>query len=349
MSPPIDNVTPLSRDNLWAFDAAPKVSAASRPWVAPLGVAAAVGLGILTFATLNGARLQHETSTAPTPTLATTLPPASAPAPLAPVTTPPADETLLASASRQNAAEAETRLRAPAMIVDLSAHGASGAQSAVDASSVSAALGGEALTGDERFSARLGGGGQTAQARALTNPRTTIPQGVIIAGVLETAINSDLPGYVRALVSRDVRSFDGSTVLVPRGSRLIGQYRAATALGQSRAFVIWTRLMRPDGVAIDLNSPGADALGRGGLAGETDRHFIRRFGSAMLLTAFGAAANAAADTQTQVIIGATRNDAASIALDEEIAIGPTIRVPQGEPVRIFVSRDLDFSAVGAAP
>ena len=64
-----------------------------------------------------------------------------------------------------------------------------------------------------------------------------IAQGAVIPAVLETAINSDLPGYVRAVVSRDVSSFDGKNVLVPRGSRLVGQYRSGVALGQSRAFV----------------------------------------------------------------------------------------------------------------
>src|SRR6185312_11324235 len=181
----------------------------------------------------------------------------------------------------------------------------------------------------------------------------TIPQGSIISAVLETAINSDLPGYVRALVSRDVSSFDGARVLAPRGSRLIGQYRAGVALGASRVFVVWTRLIRPDGVTIDLNSPGADALGRGGLEGETDRHFFQRFGGAILLTLLGGATNAVtADRDTQVIIGVARGggDAASTALQQEINISPTIRVAQGTPIRIFVSRDLDFSGVaGASP
>ncbi|MGQ4828530.1 TrbI/VirB10 family protein, partial [Enterococcus faecalis] len=79
--------------------------------------------------------------------------------------------------------------------------------------------------------------------------------------------NSDLPGFVRAVVSRDVTGFDGNRVLIPAGSRLIGQYRSGLAAGQSRAFVIWTRMIRPDGVSVALGSPVTDTLGRAGLGG----------------------------------------------------------------------------------
>ena len=78
----------------------------------------------------------------------------------------------------------------------------------------------------------------------------------MIPAVLETAINTDVPGYVRAVVSQDVRSFDGTRVLVPRSSRLIGQYQSGLQAGQKRAYVIWTRLIRPDGVSVALASPG---------------------------------------------------------------------------------------------
>ena len=63
--------------------------------------------------------------------------------------------------------------------------------------------------------------------------------------MLETAIDTDLPGYVRAVVSRDVKSFDGAHVLIPRSTRLIGQYKSGLATGQTRAYIIWTRLIRP--------------------------------------------------------------------------------------------------------
>ncbi|MDZ4762237.1 MAG: type IV secretion system protein VirB10 [Alphaproteobacteria bacterium] len=266
------------------------------------------------------------------------------------------------------------RLRAPALIVDLGEYrgvensgtasgapldpralvGALGAsQSAMGAIAGSGGPGGLAnQNADENFALRLGVGGDAskpAKASAMINLSTTVVEGSVIPAVLETAINSDLPGYVRAVVSRDVRSFDGSQVLVPRGSRLIGQYRSGVALGQSRAFVIWTRLIRPDGAAVDLASPATDGLGRGGLDGEVDRHFLQRFGGAILLSVLNLVVGAATDaSDTSIVIASTRagSDIASVALSKDLDIAPTVTVPQGAPVRVFVSQDLDFSDVG---
>jgi type IV secretion system protein VirB10 len=159
-----------------------------------------------------------------------------------------------------------------------------------------------------------------------------------------------LPGFVRAVVSRDVRSFDGTTVLVPRGSKLIGQYRSGVALSQTRAFVVWSRIITPDGVSIDIGSPGTDQLGRGGLEGETDTHFFARFGSAILLSVMGAGLEALAqpsNNTTSIVIGSQQqaSQVASIALQKQIDIPVTIKVPQGTPVQVFLTRDLDFAGV----
>lgn len=215
-----------------------------------------------------------------------------------------------------------------------------------------ASPGGVQRNSDEAFAERVGGsdGPDRAVATTLRNLGAVVPQGAMIPGVLETAINSDLPGYTRAIVSRDVRSFDGKHVLIPRGSRLIGQYKSAVALGQSRAFIIWTRVTRPDGVSIQIGSPGTDALGRGGLQGEVDRHFFARFGGSILLSVLNAGVNAVSDTPTtQIAIGSpgAAASAASSALQGN-SVPPTIKVAQGEAIRIFVARDLDFSNVGPA-
>jgi type IV secretion system protein VirB10 len=149
------------------------------------------------------------------------------------------------------------------------------------------------------------------------------------------------------VVTREVRSFDGTTLLVPRGSHVIGQYRSGIALGQSRVFVVWTRLIRPDGVSIELASAGTDDLGRGGLEGDVDRHFLQRFGGSILLSLMGLTGEALSNGSTQVVINSTQGatNAAGVALQQEITISPTIDVPAGTPLRIFVARDLDFSAV----
>lgn len=129
-------------------------------------------------------------------------------------------------------------------------------------------------------------------ARASKNFRTDalVAQGTMIRGVLETAIQSDLPGNVRAITSEDVYSFDGRRVLIPAGTRLIGEYRSGLARGQTRVFVVWTRLLRSDGVSVSLGSIGTDPLGRAGVGGEVDNHYVERFGSAILLTMVGGGA-----------------------------------------------------------
>ncbi|MGA0605242.1 TrbI/VirB10 family protein [Phenylobacterium sp. VNQ135] len=205
---------------------------------------------------------------------------------------------------------------------------------------------------DEQFAARAEAApAERSRAVMLHDTSSVVAQGAMIPAVLETALNSDLPGFTRAVVSRDVRSFDGRTVLIPRGSRVIGQYRNAQALGASRAFVIWTRILRPDGASIQIGSSGADELGRAGLAGKVDRHFLQRFGGSILLSVINAGVAAAAGPPAaQIVIGSSQ-DASSIASSASSpqAISPTIRVAQGTAIRIFVARDLDFSSVGAAP
>jgi type IV secretion system protein VirB10 len=193
---------------------------------------------------------------------------------------------------------------------------------------------------------------ETSVATQLGNLRTLIAQGSTIPAVLETALNSDLPGYTRAIVSRDIRGFDGSAVLLPRGSRLIGQYKNAMSVGQARVFIIWTRVIRPDGVSIQIGSPGGDSLGRGGMTGDVNSHFFARFGGSVLLSLLNIAGSAVAGTpSTQISIGSPQAavGAAAGAATGDTQIPPTINVPQGSSINIFVARDLDFSPVQSHP
>jgi type IV secretion system protein VirB10 len=204
--------------------------------------------------------------------------------------------------------------------------------------------GGDAVTANAGdFASKVGGvGGGTAQARPMVNPQTTVTQGTLIPAVLETAINTDVPGYVRAVVSQDVRSFDGTRVLVPRSSRLIGQYQSGLQGGQKRAYVIWTRLIRPDGASVNLASPAVGFDGTTGLAGSVNSHFFKRFGSSILLSVISGLTTGGAS----VVLGGGAS-AASTALQQDGQIAPTVRVRQGEPIRVFTARDLDFSQVAA--
>jgi type IV secretion system protein VirB10 len=202
---------------------------------------------------------------------------------------------------------------------------------------------GPAAAGGDDFASKLGAGGSgAAKAQVSIDPKTTIAQGTLIPAVLETAINTDLPGYARAVVSADVRSFDGTRVLLPRSTRLIGQYKSGIQAGQKRAYVIWTRVIRPDGVSVDIGSPGTDFSGQTGLAGKVNTHFFERFGSAMLLSVVG---GLSAMGNSAAIIAGGGQSAAAAAVGQTGQIGPTVRVPQGEPIRVFTARDLDFSRV----
>jgi len=217
---------------------------------------------------------------------------------------------------------------APALIVD-----SSGPAATSPASSVG-------IAGDDAFGTS---GSEVAKATRMKNPGQTVSQGTLIPAVLETAINSDLPGYVRAVVSSDIRSFDGSRVLVPRSSRLIGQYKSGVAGGQTRAYVMWTRLIRPDGVSVALASPAVDESGQTGLTGKVDGHFMKRFGSSLLLSVVGAASTVASGGAGLILSGG--ESAASVAASRDGQIPPTIKVRQGQPIRVFTAKDLDFSTV----
>ena len=185
-----------------------------------------------------------------------------------------------------------------------------------------------------------------ARSTRLEEPSNTVVQGTLIPAVLETAINTDTPGYARAVVSQDVRSFDGSRVLIPRSSRLIGEYKAATSAGQRRAYLMWTRLLRPDGVSIALASPAVDFSGQAGVTGKVNAHFFSRFGSAILLSVLGGAANLASGGASVIMTGG--QSAASVAAERDSSRAATIRVRQGEPIRVFTAKDLIFNTDGAA-
>lgn len=286
-----------------------------------------------------------------------------APAPSAPSSAVPAPAPLVPAA--QPTPGASTPLAGPAPAPVLSAPPATGIATLPQASpqasptvvfdagsgmpSVLAGPAGEAkgsgsANANDDFAARLSGAGTTATAASSFDPATTVTQGTLIPAVLETAIDTDVPGFVRAIVSTDVRSFDGRRVLVPRSSRLIGQYKSGLTAGQKRAYVIWTRLIRPDGVSVNLGSPAIAFGGETGLPGKVNSHFFERFGSAMLLSVVGGLSSIGTGGAS-VVIGSGGQSAAAAAVQNSSSVGPTIRVRQGEPIRVFTAKDLDFSQV----
>jgi type IV secretion system protein VirB10 len=209
---------------------------------------------------------------------------------------------------------------------------------------------GRRLSGNEGFLASATEQSHdTVRAGQLADPSRTLVQGTILQGVLETAITTDLPGAVRAVLTEDVVSYDGSTTLLPRGSRLIGTYSARVKIAQRRALIAWTRAVTPAGVSVALGGIGADALGRSGQTGQVDTHFWERFGSTALISVFGMAPQLAVDGQTDAdvadaldAIGGDLESSSRSALDAYLRIAPTIDIAQGDRLAIFVNRDLTF-------
>lgn len=187
----------------------------------------------------------------------------------------------------------------------------------------------------------------TSTGQVLPRQNRLVAQGTIIQAILETAINSDLPGMIRGQVSEDVYAFDGSRVMIPKGSRLIGRYSSNIEIGQNRVVAVWTRLIRPDGNSIALGSPASDDLGVSGLTGSVDTHFGERFGSAALvsvlagISGYGASRiDDAAGRDTATNVGDDFTGAAGNSFERYLSLAPTIRADQGSRVSVFVARDL---------
>ncbi|PJE38410.1 conjugal transfer protein [Pseudooceanicola lipolyticus] len=187
------------------------------------------------------------------------------------------------------------------------------------------------------------------QAEVIANPSNTVIQGTMIQAVMETALDSSLPGQTRAIISEDVFSYDGSRLLIPRGSRLIGRYRSGIEIAQKRVTIAWDRIVLPNNQTVQISSFGGDELGRSGVTGFVDTRFDERFGSAALISIISAAPSVAAaqvedETTADVLedVGDDLADATDSVIGEYLSIGPVIYVDQGARVTVMVDRDLEI-------
>lgn len=180
--------------------------------------------------------------------------------------------------------------------------------------------------------------------------------GAVIAAALVTGINSDLPGQVTAQVTSHVYdSPTGSHLLIPQGSRLIGQYDSQVAFGQRRVLLVWSRVVMPDGTSIVLDRlQGGDTQGFSGLEDKVDYHWGQLFRAAALSTLLGVGTQLAVDDESD-IARAIRESAQDSAEDigqqivrRQLNIQPTLTVRPGFPVRVIVNRDLVMQPYGAA-
>ncbi|MND74971.1 Type IV secretion system protein virB10 [compost metagenome] len=184
-----------------------------------------------------------------------------------------------------------------------------------------------------------------------------VQAGTVISAALITGVKSDLPGQITAQVTEHVYdSPTGSHLLIPQGSRLIGQYDSQVAFGQSRVLLVWNRLIMPDGTSIVLERlQGTDPQGFSGLEDGVDYHWGRLFKAATLSTLLGIGTEIGSSNDENEIAKAIRESAQDTASDvgqqivrRQLSIQPTLTIRPGFPVRVIVQRDLLMQSYGAA-
>ena len=192
--------------------------------------------------------------------------------------------------------------------------------------------------------------------------------GWVIPALLLTAMESELPGKITAQVSEDVYdSGTGNYLLIPQGSRLVGEYANAIQYGQSRIFVAWQRIIYPDNSALDIGAmPGADGEGESGFHDLVDNHFLRLFGSALLMSAITTGITYSQDQgQGQnnnyngnppragdvlsAGLGQQLGAATSALLEKNLSIPPTLKIRQGYGFNVVVVKDLVFDRPYVVP
>lgn len=192
--------------------------------------------------------------------------------------------------------------------------------------------------------------------KSIINPNLSLDKGTFIPCILKTQIISTISGNVACIVTNDVYSSAGTVLLIEKGSTVQGSFKSSSMeVGFERLFVIWEEIKTPKRVIIDINSGAVDELGGSGTEGWIDDHWMKRFGSAIMLSmiddalslALGKGKNINEDS-AYYYTQSTRDTAISMAntvLQQTINIKPTLYRNHGDVVGIYVNRDIDFSQV----
>jgi len=203
------------------------------------------------------------------------------------------------------------------------------------------------------------------------NPSMTLAKGTLPDCTLLTAILTDQPGFLKCILSAPVMSMDGKVVLMEAGTTMEGEYTQGLQAGQKTIFTLWSRAVTPNFVSVQLNSPGTDSLGRAGTSGYVDSKWFERFAGAVFFSLFEDAkqiyiarddaraaqranGNTYGDTYnigTQGTLsqfsntGSTTKSIVEEMLKQGSLLRPSLNKNQGEIIKIFVARDVDFSTV----
>lgn len=210
-----------------------------------------------------------------------------------------------------------------------------------------------------------GGAQQNAQSEAtsaqyINRPDALLVRGTYIRCVLETRIITDIPGFTSCIVTEPVYSINGRSLLLPKGSKISGKYNNSGATGD-RVAVIWDRVTTPNGIDVNMASPGVDNLGGAGHPGKYNAHWGSRIASALLISLISDAFSYAAaengprtttisngnvlETPFESTTARTMERLANQALDKSINRPPTVTINQGTVINVYVSKDVDFTGV----
>ncbi len=188
----------------------------------------------------------------------------------------------------------------------------------------------------------------TGEAKKMEDLSLTLLQGTKIPGVLEVAIDSELPGLLTAVTSADVYSAAGDRLLIPKRSKIYGESTQTSKVGDTRVFIVWNRIVTPEGLSINIDSPNADQIGRSGQGGILDQHFWKRFGAALLVSMIDNAFETMNDSNSENNINIETGENQSLAtemLKHSINIPPTVYIHNGTKINIIANKDIDFKNV----
>lgn len=202
---------------------------------------------------------------------------------------------------------------------------------------------------------------QVTAARYMPNRDKLLVKGTYLRCILETKIVSEIPGFTSCIITEPVYSSSGKHMLLPKGSKVMGQYGSSNPTSK-RLGVVWDRIITPEGIDVTLKSPGVDNLGASGHVGKFKSHWPSRLGSALLISMIsdvfkiaaseygpeGKTVTTSTSTEKNPYESETVETLKNLAinqLDRNNARPNTVTINQGSLINIYTAQDIDFSSV----
>jgi type IV secretion system protein VirB10 len=201
-----------------------------------------------------------------------------------------------------------------------------------------------------------------ARAKRFPDQNLVLPKGRQADCILTGRIIDEVPGFTSCVLAQNLYSDNGRVLLLERGSELSGEYGIMNQPGQRRLFVTWNRVKTPEGIEVDLSSPGSDPLGTSGIPGYLDNRWAERIGAALIISFLKDVSVAVINNQANKSANGTSitiqqpqpagqntvNAGFSIAdevVKQTLKVRPTLSINEGDRIAIYIARDLDFTPV----